>query len=242
MTNPKQVKKDHLKDEKPEKGKKGKGKGGKGKDKGKGKGKKGKGKSEVASPSRPRSRPAEPPTPPPTPAGLGTSSRMLADLGGSPNTKPKLDLPSSGFTRSSTRKLRCDFCRVKGHIARFCPSVDFRLSLTDGTVTPRKKDTDSNKPSGAPEPPPGPFPVDADVAIRLKERREVRRELKDRAREAEAALEEADRKRREREGLPHSVTPAEMELMKDKKTPEESSSYYSTESEADDGKEQAGGV
>ena len=245
MTNPKQVKKDHLKDEKPEKGKKGKGKGGKGKDKGKGKGKKGKGKGEVASPSRPRSRPAEPPTPPPTPgAGLGTSSRMLADLGGSPNTKPKMDLPSSGFTRSSTRKLRCDFCRVKGHIARFCPSVDFRVSLTDGAVTPRKKDTDSNKPSDAPEQPPP--EVDADVAIRLKERREVRRELKDRAREAEAALEEADRKRREREGLPHSVTPAEMKLMKDKKkdkkASEKSSSYYSTESEEDDGKEQAGGV
>ena len=105
-----------------------------------------------------------------------------------------------------------------------------------------KKDTDSNKPSSAPEPPPEPFPVDADVAIRLKERREVRRELKERAREAQAALEEAERKRREREGLPHSVTPAEMELMGDKKDPGNSSSYYSTESEAGEGNEQAGGV
>ena len=103
---PPKVKKDHLKD-KVEKGKKGKG------------------KAEVASPSKPK-RPQEPPTPPPGHAAVeGSKSRnVLAGMGGSP-AKPKLDLPGSGFTKSATHRLRCDFCRQRGHIARFCPAVDF---------------------------------------------------------------------------------------------------------------------
>ena len=97
------MKKDHLK-QKVDKGKKGKGKGEKGKGKDKGKGKKGKGKGEVASPSKPRSRPSEPPIPPPAPAaGLGSTSRnVMAGMGGSP-TKPKLDLPGSGFRNTVLR-------------------------------------------------------------------------------------------------------------------------------------------
>ena len=140
------VKKDHLKQKvdkgKVDKGKKGKGKGekGKGKDKGKGKGKKGKGKGEVASPSKPKSRPQEPPTPPPGHvAVLGSTSRyVMAGMGGSP-AKPKLDLPGSGFTKGATGRLRCDFCRGRGHIARFCPEITFRVSLTDSTSEERGK-------------------------------------------------------------------------------------------------------
>ena len=121
------MKKDHLKQkvDKVDKGKKGKGKGEKGKGKDKGKGKKGKGKGEVASPSKPRSRPPEPPTPPPGHAAVeGSKSRnVMAGMGGSP-TKPKLDLPGSGFTKNATGRLRCDFCRKRGH-TRFCPEVTF---------------------------------------------------------------------------------------------------------------------
>ena len=172
---PPKVKKDHLKD-KVEKGKKGKGKGEKGKGKDKGKGKKGKGKAEV-SPSKPK-RPQEPPTPPPGHAAVeGSKSRnVLAGMGGSP-AKPKLDLPGSGFTKSATHRLRCDFCRQRGHIARFCPAVDFRISLTDSSVRPHKREE-------KPPPQPEESEEEEDVAIHLKERREVRRELRKRAQEA----------------------------------------------------------
>ena len=159
---PPKVKKDHLKD-KVEKGKKGKGKGEKGKGKDKGKGKKGKGKAEVASPSKPK-RPQEPPTPPPGHAAVeGSKSRnVLAGMGGSP-AKPKLDLPGSGFTKSATHRLRCDFCRQRGHIARFCPAVDFRISLTDSSVRPHKREE-------KPPPQPEESEEEEDVAIHLKER------------------------------------------------------------------------
>ena len=137
---PPKVKKDHLK-QKVDKGRKGKGKGEKGKGKDKGKGKKGKGKGEVASPSKPRSRPPEPPTPPPGHAAVvgSTSRNVMAGMGESP-AKPKLDLPGSGFTKSATGRLRCDFCRKRGHIARFCPEITFRVSLTDSSIRPQKKD------------------------------------------------------------------------------------------------------
>ena len=183
---PPKVKKDHLKD-KVEKGKKGKGKGEKGKGKDKGKGKKGKGKAEVASPSKPK-RPQEPPTPPPGHAGVeGSKSRnVLAGMGGSP-AKPKLDLPGSGFTKSATHRLRCDFCRQRGHIARFCPAVDFRISLTDSSVRPHKREE-------KPPPQPEESEEEEDVGIHLKERREVRRELRKRAQEAKEALQKSEDK------------------------------------------------
>ena len=157
---PPKVKKDHLK-QKVDKGKKGKGKGEKGKGKDKGKGKKGKGKGEVASPSKPKSRPSEPPMPPPASAvGLGYTSRnVIAGMGGSP-TKPKLDLPGSGFTKSATKRLRCDFCRKRGHIARFCPDITFRVSLTDSSIRPQKKEE-------KPPPQPEEHEEEGDVAIHL---------------------------------------------------------------------------
>ena len=208
---PPKVKKEHLK-EKVEKGKKGKGKGEKGKGKDKGKGKKGKGKAEVASPSKPRCRPTPPPTPPPGwDAVMGATSRnVMAGMGGSP-TKPKLDLPGSGFTKSATHRLRCDFCRQRGHIARFCPAVDFRISLTDSSVRPHKRE--DKPPADAPEEP----EEEEDVAIHLKERREVRRELRQRAQEAKEALEEADRKMKEAKGQPHPVTPEEQKVLDQQK-------------------------
>ena len=181
---PPKVKKDHLK-QKVDKGRKVKGKGEKGKGKDKGRRKKGKGKGEVASPSKPRSRPPEPPTPPPGwDSVLGSTSRkVMAGMGGSP-TKPKLDLPGSGFTKSATNRLRCDFCRKRGHIARFCPEITFRISLTDSSIRPQKKEE-------KPPPQPEEHEEEGDVAIHVKERREVRREL---PQEAKEALEEADRK------------------------------------------------
>ena len=227
---PPKVKKDHLKD-KVEKGKKGKGKGEKGKGKDKGKGKKGKGKAEVASPSKPK-RPQEPPTPPPGHAAVeGSKSRnVLAGMGGSP-AKPKLDLPGSGFTKSATHRLRCDFCRQRGHIARFCPAVDFRISLTDSGVRPHKREE-------KPPPQPEESEEEEDVAIHLKERREVRRELRKRAQEAKEALEEeADRKMKEAKGQPHPVTPEEQKVLdRQKQERKEASSYsYYTSSEDEPG-------
>ena len=222
---PPKVKKDHLKD-KVEKGKKGKGKGEKGKGKDKGKGKKGKGKAEVASPSKPK-RPQEPPTPPPGHAAVeGSKSRnVLAGMGGSP-AKPKLDLPGSGFTKSATHRLRCDFCRQRGHIARFCPAVDFRISLTDSSVRPHKREE-------KPPPQPEESEEEEDVAIHLKERREVRRELRQRAKEAKEAMEEANRKMKEAKGQPHPVTPEEQKVldrqMQDKKDLSSYSYYTSSE-------------
>ena len=227
---PPKVKKDHLKD-KVEKGKKGKGKGEKGKGKDKGKGKKGKGKAEVASPSKPK-RPQEPPTAPPGHAAVeGSKSRnVLAGMGGSP-AKPKLDLPGSGFTKSATHRLRCDFCRQRGHIARFCPAVDFRISLTDSSVRPHKREE-------KPPPQPEESEEEEDVAIHLKERREVRRELRKRAQEAKEALEEeADRKMKEAKGQPHPVTPEEQKVLdRQKQERKEASSYsYYTSSEDEPG-------
>ena len=226
---PPKVKKDHLK-QKVDKGRKGKGKGEKGKGKDKGKGKKGKGKGEVASPSKPRSRPPEPPTPPPAfVAGLGPTSRnVMAGMGGSP-TKPKLDLPGSGFTKSATGRLRCDFCRKRGHIARFCPEITFRVSLTDSSVRPQKKEE---------KPPPQPE-EEEDVAIHLKERREVRRELRQRAQEAREALEEADRKMKEAKGHTHPVTPEEQKVLDQQRQERKDLSSYSyyTSSEDEPGEE-----
>ena len=226
---PPKVKKDHLK-QKVDKGRKGKGKGEKGKGKDKGKGKKGKGKGEVASPSKPRSRPPEPPTPPPAfVAGLGPTSRnVMAGMGGSP-TKPKLDLPGSGFTKSATGRLRCDFCRKRGHIARFCPEITFRVSLTDSSIRPQKKEE---------KPPPQPE-EEEDVAIHLKERREVRRELRQRAQEAREALEEADRKMKEAKGHTHPVTPEEQKVLDQQRQERKDLSSYSyyTSSEDEPGEE-----
>ena len=219
---PPKVKKDHLKD----KGKKGKGKGEKGKGKDKGKGKKGKGKAEVASPSKP-SRPKEPPTPPPGHAAVeGSKSRnVLAGMGASP-AKPKLDLPGSGFTKSATHRLRCDFCRKRGHIARFCPAVDFRISLTDSSVRPHKRED---------KPPPQPEEEgEEDVAVHLKERREVRRELRQRAREAKEAMEEADRKMKEAKGQPHPVTPEEQKVLDRQKQDKKDLSSYSYYTSSED--------
>ena len=229
---PPKVKKDHLK-QKVEKGKKGKGKGEKGKGKDKGKGKKGKGKGEVASPSKPRSRPPEPPTPPPAfVAGLGPTSRnVMAGMGESP-TKPKLDLPGSGFTKGATGRLRCDFCRKRGHIARFCPEITFRVSLTDSSIRPQKKEE---------RPPPQleEHEEEEDVAIRLKERREVRRELRQRAQEAREALEEADRKTKEAKGHTHPVTPEEQKVLDQQRQERKDLSSYSyyTSSEDEPGEE-----
>ena len=227
---PPKVKKDHLKQkvDKVDKGKKGKGKGekGKGKGKDKGKGKKGKGKGEVASPLKPKSRPQEPPTPPPGHAAVeGSKSRnVMAGMGGSP-TKPKLDLPGSGFTKSATNRLRCDFCRQRGHIARFCPEITFRVSLTDSSIRPQKKEE-------RPPPQPEEYEEEEDVAIHLKERREVRRELRQRAQEAKEALEEADRKMKEAKGQPHPVTPEQKVLDQQRQEKKDLSSYsYYTLSE-----------
>ena len=230
------VKKDHLKQkvdkDQVDKGKKGKGKGekGKGKDKGKGKGKKGKGKGEVASPSKPMSRPKEPPMPPPGHAAVeGSKSRnVMAGMGGSP-AKPKLDLPGSGFTKSATGRLKCDFCRKRGHIARFCPEITFRVSLTESSIRPQKKEE-------KPPPPPEEYKEEEDVAIHLKERREVRRELRQRAQEAKEALEEADRKMKEAKGQPHPVTPGEQKVLdQQRQEGKEVSSYsYYTSSEEDE--------
>ena len=36
--------------------------------------------------------------------------------------------------------MRCDFCRKRGHIARFCPEITFRISLTDSSIRPQKKE------------------------------------------------------------------------------------------------------
>ena len=228
---PPKVKKDHLK-QKVEKGKKGKGKGEKGKGKDKGKGKQGKGKGEVASPSKPKSRPPEPPTPPPGHAAVvgSTSRNVMAGMGESP-AKPKLDLPGSGFTKSATGRLRCDFCRKRGHIARFCPEITFRVSLTDSSIRPQKKGE---------KPPPQPV-EEEDVAIRLKERREVRQELRQRAQEATAreALEEADRKMKEAKGYTHPVTPEEQKVLDQQRQERKDSSSYSyyTSSEDEPGEE-----
>ena len=126
----------------------------------------------------------------------------MAGMGESP-AKPKLDLPGSGFTKSATGRLRCDFCRKRGHIARFCPEITFRVSLTDSSIRPQKKGE---------KPPPQPV-EEEDVAIRLKERREVRRELRQRAQEAREALEEADRKMKEAKGHTHPVTPEEQKVL-----------------------------
>ena len=226
---PPKVKKDHLK-QKVDKGRKGKGKGEKGKGKDKGKGKKGKGKGEVASPSKPRSRPPEPPTPPPGHAAVvgSTSRNVMAGMGESP-TKPKLDLPGSGFTKSATGRLRCDFCRKRGHIARFCPEITFRVSLTESSIRPQKKGE---------KPPPQPV-EEEDVAIRLKERREVRQELRQRAQEAREALEEADRKMKEAKGHTHPVTPEEQKVLDQQRQERKDSSSYSyyTSSEDEPGEE-----
>ena len=231
---PPKVKKDHLKQkvdkDKVDKGKKGKGKGEKGKGKDKGKGKKGKGKGEVASPSKPMSRPKEPPMPPPGHAAVeGSKSRnVMAGMGGSP-AKPKLDLPGSGFTKSATGRLKCDFCRKRGHIARFCPEITFRVSLTESSIRPQKKEE-------KPPPPPEEDKEEEDVAIHLKERREVRRELRQRAQEAKEALEEADRKMKEAKGQPHPVTPEEQKVLdQQRQERKEVSSYsYYTSSEEDE--------
>ena len=224
---PLKVKKDHLK-QKVDKGRTGKGKGEKGKGKDKGKGKKGKGKGEVASPSKPRSRPPEPPTPPPASvAGLGSTSRkVMAGMGGSP-TKPKLDFPGSGFTKSATNRLRCDFCRKRGHIARFCPEITFRISLTDSSIRPQKKEE-------KPPPQPEEHEEEGDVAIHLKERREVRRELRQRAQEAREALEEADRKMKEAKGQAHPVTPEEQEVLDQQRQERKDSSSYSYYTSSED--------
>lgn len=118
-------------------------------------------------------------------------------------------------TKGSTKKLRCDFCRAKGHIARFCLQINFRVSLTSASVKPIQPGEGHDAPDSpdAPEPPPEPAPMDVDLAVRLKERREVRRELRERAKEAKAAVdEEKDRRQRERKGLPHKVTGEEMKL------------------------------
>ena len=176
------------------------------------------------------SRPKEPPMPPPGHAAVeGSKSRnVMAGMGGSP-AKPKLDLPGSGFTKSATGRLKCDFCRKRGHIARFCPEITFRVSLTESSIRPQKKEE-------KPPPPPEEYKEEEDVAIHLKERREVRRELRQRAQEAKEALEEAGRKMKEAKGQPHPVTPEEQKVLdQQRQEGKEVSSYsYYTSSEEDE--------
>ena len=69
------------------------------------------------------------------------------------------------------------------------------------------------------------------MAIHLKERREVRRELRQRAQEAKEALEEADRKMKEAKGQPHPVTPEEqkvLDLQRQERKDLSSYSYYTS--------------
>ena len=147
----------------------------------------------------------------------------MAGMGGSP-TKPKLDLPGSGFTKSATGRLRCDFCRKRGHIARFCPEITFRVSLTDSSIRPQKKEE---------KPPPQPE-EEEDVAIHLKERREVRRELRQRAQEAREAVEEADRKMKEAKGHTHPVTPEEQKVLDQQRQERKDLSSYSYYTSSED--------
>ena len=155
----------------------------------------------------------------------------MAGMGGSP-TKPKLDLPGSGFTKSATGCLRCDFCRKRGHIARFCPEITFRVSLTDSSIRPQKKEE-------KPPPQPEEHEEEGDVAIHPKERRGVRRELRQRAQEAREALEEADRKMKEAKGQAHPVTPEEQKVLdqhrQERKDLSSYSYYTSSEDEPSEG-------
>ena len=77
------------------------------------------------------------------------------------------------------------------------------------------------------------------MAIHLKERREVRRELRQRAKEAKEALEEADRKMKEAKGQPHPVTPEEQKVldqqMQERKDLSSYSYYTSSEDEPGEG-------
>ena len=107
----------------------------------------------------------------------------------------------------------------------------FRISLTDSSVRPHKREE-------KPPPQPEESEEEEDVAIHLKERREVRRELRKRAQEAKEALEEeADRKIKEAKGQPHPVTPEEQKVLdRQKQERKEASSYsYYTSSEDEPG-------
>ena len=126
------------------------------------------------------------------------------------------------------KRLRCDFCRQRGHIARFCPAVDFRISLTDSSVRPHKRE--DKPPADAPEEP----EEEEDVAIHLKERREVRQELRQRVQEAKEALEEADRKMKEAKGQPHPVTPEEQKVLDQQKQERKDVSSYSYYTSSED--------
>ena len=98
--------------------------------------------------------------------------------------------------------------------------------MTDSSVRPHKREE-------KPPPQPEESEEEEDVAIHLKERREVRRELRQRAKEAKEAMEEANRKMKEAKGQPHPVTPEEQKVldrqMQDKKDLSSYSYYTSSE-------------
>ena len=103
--------------------------------------------------------------------------------------------------------------------------------MTDSSVRPHKREE-------KPPPQPEESEEEEDVAIHLKERREVRRELRKRAQEAKEALEEeADRRKKEAKGQPHPVTPEEQKVLdRQKQEKKEASSYsYYTSSEDEPG-------
>ena len=101
------------------------------------------------------------------------------------------------------------------------------MSLTDSSIRPQKKE---EKPPLQPEE----HEEEEDVAIHLKERREVRRELRQRAQEARGALEETDRKMKEAKGQPHPVTPEEQKVLDQQRQERKDVSSYSYYTSSED--------
>ena len=201
---------------KPGKGKKGKGKG---------KGKKGKGKAkETESPWKsPKAKKTDLGAPIPT-------SREIRDQL-EPEVKAKMFVGNTGFSDNDpkAKRYKCRFCRQRGHLSRFCPQVDFRVSLSEGAVVPQQKGASrmaggSGDGESADGPPlvttadPSELP---DTALRLVERRAVRANLQKEREQLQKAEEEAEacirreqeRKQREQAGRDHEVSKREQKLL-----------------------------
>ena len=201
---------------KPGKGKKGKGKG---------KGKKGKGKAkETDSPWKsPKGKMTDLGAPIPT-------SREIRDQL-EPEVKAKMFVGNTGFSDNDpkAKRYKCHFCLQRGHLSRFCPRVDFRVSLSKGAVVPQQKGTPRvAEGSGDGESADGPPLVTTadpselpDTALRLVERRAVRANLQKEHEQLQKAEEEAEacirreqeRKQKEQAGRDHEVSKREQKLL-----------------------------
>ena len=138
---------------------------------------------------------------------------------------------NTGFSDNDpkAKRYKCHFCRQRGHLSRFCPQVDFRVSLSEGAVVPQQKGASrmaggSGDGESADGPPlvttadPSELP---DTALRLVERRAVRANLQKEHEQLQKAEEEAEacirreqeRKQREQAGRDHEVSKREQKLL-----------------------------